>query len=198
MFGTINLKDIWLIPNLITISRIALLPLLIYFLSLGENGYWESIITLFVMALSDILDGNLARRLNQVSDLGKMLDPVADKIDIFAVGIALVLYREFPLWLFIIFVTRDILFVTGGILLLKKKAVGQANVWGKLTMISLTLLVFCYLIEIKFFFISLFIINLFNLNFEISPVNITIIISLIFLTISVIMYAKLFLKLKSE
>lgn len=82
-------------PNLVTLARLFIIPLLVVFYFLP--GRWPAIITtaLFVIAaLSDVLDGYLARRLQQVSPLGAFLDPVADKL---VVGVALVLLVSDPL-----------------------------------------------------------------------------------------------------
>lgn len=82
-------------PNLVTLARLFSIPLLVVFYFLP--GRWAAIITtaVFVIAaLSDLLDGYLARRLQQVSSLGAFLDPVADKL---VVGVALVLLVSDPL-----------------------------------------------------------------------------------------------------
>ncbi len=82
-------------PNLVTLARLFSIPLLVVFYFLP--GRWAAIITTVVFviaALSDLLDGYLARRLQQVSPLGAFLDPVADKL---VVGVALVLLVSDPL-----------------------------------------------------------------------------------------------------
>ena len=67
--------------------------------------------------VSDLLDGYIARRLNQQSDLGKILDPIADKLVIGVVILALILSNpKFPLWAFAIVIIRDCLIVTGNII----------------------------------------------------------------------------------
>ncbi len=75
----------WTLPNMITLARICLTPV-IALLPFIE-GYWPKVIAFIIFliaAFSDILDGWLARRYNTVSDLGKLLDPIADKLLLFA------------------------------------------------------------------------------------------------------------------
>ncbi len=82
-------------PNIVTLTRLFIIPLLVVFYFVPDR--WAAIVTtsLFVIAaLSDVLDGYLARRLRQVSSLGAFLDPVADKL---VVGVALVLLVSDPL-----------------------------------------------------------------------------------------------------
>ena len=71
-------KGCWTIPNLLSLLRIIVIPFFAYFFIKG-NALW-AIIVLFLSGVSDFLDGKIARKFNQVSDLGKVLDPVADKL----------------------------------------------------------------------------------------------------------------------
>ncbi len=149
MFGSVKLKDLLLIPNLISLSRIILLPFAVYFLSLGDEGLWECVILISLIVLSDYLDGLLSRLLNQVSDLGKLLDPLADKITIVGFSLGLVLYRDFPLWFFVFLLLRDIILIGGGNWLYRTKGiVVMANLWGKATTVVLACLAFLYLFKV--------------------------------------------------
>ena len=77
-------------PNTITILRILATPIGVYFITFNETHYrlWAYLI-LFIVAVSDVYDGRLARATNQVTELGKLLDPIADKFLIGATSIAL-------------------------------------------------------------------------------------------------------------
>ena len=81
------------IPNLISVIRICLIPVIAV---LYYKGYiWWSVAMIAISGLSDAVDGKIARKFNQVSALGKILDPVADKLTIFALAIVLFLkFRE--------------------------------------------------------------------------------------------------------
>lgn len=126
------------VPNLLSVIRIILIPV---FAVLYIKGYiWWSVLILFVSGLSDFFDGKIARKFNQVSNLGKMLDPIADKLTIFA--IAIVLFIKFKgaqsesmqafAWVFLLFIAKDIVMLLGGALLI---ALGArpvpAEIYGK-------------------------------------------------------------------
>ena len=71
-------KGCWTVPNLLSVIRILLIPVFAVLFYDGE--YLWAVFVLFLSGLSDFLDGKIARRFNQVSALGKVLDPVADKL----------------------------------------------------------------------------------------------------------------------
>lgn len=137
-----NLKGIFdgclTIPNLMSVIRILLIPV---FAVLYLKGYiWWSVGVLAISGISDLLDGKIARRFNQVSALGKMLDPVADKLTVFA--LAIVLFLQFKsaesstmqafAWVFLLFIAKDIIMILGAALLI---ALGSrpvaAEIYGK-------------------------------------------------------------------
>lgn len=134
----------------ITLVRICMIPVLMFTLYMsGGNGgawMWTSLIVFVVASLTDYVDGQIARKCNQVSDFGKFLDPLADKLLTIAV---LTIYCEWgwlPAWALMIVLTREFA-VTG----LRLVAVGKGTViaaaWsGKIktasTMIGLSLLMF--------------------------------------------------------
>lgn len=79
------------IPNILTLARVALIPLLIALLFLGgETARWWAFFLFGVLAFTDYLDGYLARRLNQKTELGALIDPIADKVLVAALVVALV------------------------------------------------------------------------------------------------------------
>ncbi len=138
-----NLKEIFdgclTIPNLISVIRILLIPVIavLYY----NNYIWWTVFVIFVSGLSDAVDGKIARKFNQVSNLGKLLDPVADKFTIFALAIVLFLkFKEAQsesmqafAWVFLLFIAKDIIMILGSIILI---ALGTrpcaAEIWGKL------------------------------------------------------------------
>ena len=120
------------ISNLITISRLVLLPFIIYFLLTEQRVV--AFVIMFVSLLSDGLDGYLARKLNQESRLGRFLDPLCDKIFLAAVMITLLYIRAVPLWAVLVIVLRDFLILFGSFVLLRSKAVVEpSNMFGKIT-----------------------------------------------------------------
>ncbi len=95
------------IPNLLSFLRIALVPVFLWLL-LNEMFLW-AIFVLMVAGITDFLDGFLARKLNQMTKLGKVLDPVADRLYIFATLLALSVTGNIPWWLAALVIARDVL-----------------------------------------------------------------------------------------
>jgi len=96
-------------PNIITIFRILLVPIFILTFSTPSvvHSYWAALI--FVMAsISDWLDGYFARRWKQVTQYGKLLDPIADKLLILSALVMLVGYNRIPAWIAIVLIGRDV------------------------------------------------------------------------------------------
>ncbi len=124
------------VPNLLSFFRLATAPLVFLFFSLPPpEGRW---ITLGFLALSfstDFFDGFFARRLKQQSDLGRILDPLADKVVVLALMIAVVLFRPGPLSLLpflLVVLGRDMLILAGGYYVRRTRGVVlESNIWGK-------------------------------------------------------------------
>ena len=102
------------LPNLITIARILVVPVFIWML--WQQRYGPALAIFLAASLSDGLDGYLARRLNQVSRLGAMLDSVADKIAILAALVVLTALERIPLWLAFAMIGRDLIILSGAAL----------------------------------------------------------------------------------
>lgn len=99
------------LPNLITIARIALVPVLI--LLLKDQEYAAALIVFVIAGISDALDGYLAKRLNVQSRLGAILDPVADKLLLVSAYVMLTFLGHIPFWLMLVVAFRDLLIVVG-------------------------------------------------------------------------------------
>jgi CDP-diacylglycerol--glycerol-3-phosphate 3-phosphatidyltransferase len=140
----ISARDFFYISNILSLVRIGLIPLIVF--SIIRHYYLMTLVTGGLAILSDMLDGYFARRLNQQSDLGKILDPVADKLVIGVVVLALILSNpKFPLWAFAIVITRDLLIVFGNIVLFRRKRiVTKSNRWGKGTSFVLSTALMLY------------------------------------------------------
>lgn len=98
------------IPNLLSFLRIAMVPLFLWLL-LGPRETWADLLALLILGLSaftDWLDGYLARRWNQISRVGQLLDPVADRLYIVATVIAFVLRDIIPWWFAAAIIVRDV------------------------------------------------------------------------------------------
>lgn len=111
----------------ITLLRIAFIPLFmaLMYLSGGESGLfmWISLAVFIIASLTDYVDGHIARKYNQVSDFGKFLDPLADKLLVIAAMVMFCQWGVFPAWALMIVLTREFA-VTG----LRLVAVGKGVV----------------------------------------------------------------------
>lgn len=129
------------LPNYITLARIIIVPLLVVVLLtpvaerwFGMSGYALAIVLFVVAALSDILDGQLARRRQQVSTLGKFLDPIADKLLISAALIVLVEKHLAPSWAVVVILGREFIITGLRSIAASDGIVIQAQSMGKLKM----------------------------------------------------------------
>lgn len=122
------------LPNWITFSRLLGIPFLLYGLYNPTNeAKWICLTIFLVAALTDWLDGYLARKLNQISDLGKFLDPLVDKLLVLAPLLVLIELGRIPAWgVFLIF-GREL--AIAGWRVNQTKITG-ANIWGKLKTVS--------------------------------------------------------------
>lgn len=103
------------LPNLITFARLLSVPVVVYLIM--QAAYLAAFIMFVIAGISDALDGYLAKHNNQRTQLGAILDPMADKILLVGVYITLGLQGSFPNWLVVLVVFRDLLII-GGILIL--------------------------------------------------------------------------------
>lgn len=121
-------------PNFITVARLLFVPVGAYtlFKNGGNDPTWQYIswVVFFILALSDIVDGNLARSRNAITEFGKFLDPVADKVMIGTAMISLSILNRLPWWITIVILVREI-GITIFRLAIIKRGVIAANKGGK-------------------------------------------------------------------
>ena len=132
------------LPNYLTFARIIIVPLLVVVLLtpvadrwFGISGYALAIVIFLVASFTDILDGHLARRRNQVSTLGKFLDPIADKLLVSAALIVLVEKGLAPSWAVVIILGRE--FIVTGLrsvaaaegIVIQAQSIGKVKMWAQ-------------------------------------------------------------------
>ena len=131
-------KGCWTIPNLLSVIRILLIPVFAYLFYNDEKIM--AVVVLAISGLTDTMDGQIARKFNQISALGKVIDPVADKLT--QITIAVMLFIDFktatnPIinalaWVFLVFLIKEGVMIVGGlIMLLLNIRPGAAEFWGK-------------------------------------------------------------------
>ena len=124
-------SDLFTVPNFITYFRFILIAPFVY--SFLDENYIMSAACIGASGLSDCCDGFFARRLNQVTPLGKILDPIADKLTLFAVAICIVIYMPSTLPLLTLLILKDVLMLLGGMDLVKRGITPPAAKWyGKI------------------------------------------------------------------
>lgn len=110
------------VPNLISLIRILLIPVVVVLLLNPGTEAAGLVLLAFTMA-TDWVDGYLARRTGQVSNLGKVLDPVADRLALAAALIALVIRGAVPLWAALLVLVRDVVVLVAGLILLTTRGI---------------------------------------------------------------------------
>ncbi len=131
------------LPNAITFSRLLVIPFLLYFLHHPSWVHdWISVVLFAVAASTDWLDGYLARQLNQVTDLGKFLDPLVDKLLVLAPLLALIELGKIPAWGVFLILTRELTIAGWRV---NKTQISGANIWGKLKTV-VQIVAICFLI----------------------------------------------------
>jgi len=103
------------VPNILSFIRLLLVPVFLVLIIAGRDGL--ALLVLVVSSVSDYLDGVIARRFRQITRLGQLLDPAADRAFIFAALVGLAVRGVIPWWLFAVIVTRDLMLVVLGIIL---------------------------------------------------------------------------------
>ena len=137
------------LPNKLTVLRVIMIPFFVFFLLLenGANPTWRylSAAIFIVASFTDLLDGKIARKYNLVTNFGKFMDPLADKLLVCSALICLIQLEQLPAWIVIIIISRE--FIISGFRLVASDngVVIAASYWGKFKtvfqMISVILLI---------------------------------------------------------
>ncbi len=145
-----NYKEIYTKSNIISLFRLFLsVPL--WFLLDGFNSPNIRYITFavcIIASFSDILDGYLARKYNEVTEFGKIIDPLADKIAVGVIIIKLYLLGQIPVYYFLMIILRDIIIFLGGMFVAKK--IGRilpSNALGKITVINIGIVILLIILQ---------------------------------------------------
>ena len=128
----LNVTWRWNIPNTLSLVRILLIPVFLV-LYLTHRDWWAFGVLMF-SGLTDMLDGFIARHFNQITDCGKLLDPISDKLTQVAVLIALATRYKELLPLVVLCVAKEVCQAIGGVILLKRHSGVRGSCWfGKLS-----------------------------------------------------------------
>ena len=122
------------LPNKLTIFRVMLIPVFLVFLFLQDVipfGKWIALVVFIVASLTDLADGKIARKYNLVTDFGKFMDPLADKLLTCSAMIALIELGRIPAWIVIVIIAREFTISGFRLIAADNGRVIAASYWGK-------------------------------------------------------------------
>ena len=133
-------SNVWTIPNVLTMIRLLLVPVfvIVYFRTAAEPKY-AALAVFAAASLTDMLDGFLARKLNQITDFGKLFDPLVDKLMVLTALVCQALTGVFPWAAVIVVACKELFMVIGGLFLLSRDVVVYSNIFGKAAQVSFIL-----------------------------------------------------------
>lgn len=140
----VKIKDLCRhIPNALTILRFILIPFIIVYIV--KDKYLEAFIFLTLSGLTDVLDGTIARKFNFITNFGKLIDPLADKMTQVAILVTLALKDVIPMWILMIVFIKEFVMIAGASFLYGKELVVSSKWYGKLTTVLFYLAIVCSL-----------------------------------------------------
>ncbi len=122
------------LPNKLTVLRVIMIPFFVFFLLMpvfGENTKWVAVALFIIASLTDLLDGKIARKYNLVTDFGKFMDPLADKLLVCSAMICLVDLGRIPSWIVVIIIAREFIISGFRLIAVENGRVIAASYWGK-------------------------------------------------------------------
>ena len=175
-------KDLMTVPNALSFIRILLItPFVACFVT---GNYIAATAFLVASGLSDCFDGFIARRFHQESEMGKIIDPLADKLTLISVGVCLIFVEPFVLPLMIVMVIKDTLMLIGGTMIIKRGIVPPKSAWyGKLS----TVLFYVSVVVI----VSMAVFNYSNVILTVCLLSVTLMCMLVSLVLYTIKFFKL-------
>ena len=145
-------------PNKLTIARMIIVPFLVIFLLTGWGGEANRYIslTLFVVAsVTDWFDGYLARKNNLVTNFGKFMDPLADKLLVCSAMICMIDLKRLPAWFVIIIIAREFIISGFRLIAAENGIVNAANYWGKFKTASQMIMIILLILHFDGIFVIL-------------------------------------------
>ncbi|MFQ5683850.1 MAG: CDP-diacylglycerol--glycerol-3-phosphate 3-phosphatidyltransferase [Candidatus Binatia bacterium] len=159
----------WTLPNLLSLFRIAIIPVLVYLLTFPDRVSAFLAASLFLIAaFTDYLDGYLARRRGSVSNFGKIIDPLADKLMIVAALIMLAAINRpgepgVPAWLVVVIVARETVVTVIRGIALKEGVIMEAEELGKYKLILQAFAVFALIVHYRYLGIDFYVVGIYFL-----------------------------------
>ena len=170
------MKFIKYVPNILTGFRFAFIPFIIF--AILKEYYLTAFILFTVSSGTDVIDGYIARHFNAISDVGKLLDPLADKLTQISILLTLTLQNIIPSWIIAVIVFKEIILIIGASFLYGKDLVVSSKWYGKVTTVLI------YLAVVSSLFINIY--NLYHFDVYIYAI------AVIFAIISLLSYIRYF------
>lgn len=133
------------IPNILSYVRIILIPFIVWKYAVAETlgDYYEAAFIVLLSGLTDFLDGFIARRFNMITPIGKLMDPIADKLTQFALILALSFRFHFMFIMFVVFLVKENFMMLMNVLLFKRDQTLHGAIWcGKICTTALYIIMF--------------------------------------------------------
>ena len=127
------------LPNKLTTFRVILIPFFVFFLLapyFEGYGNYIALVIFIVASLTDFLDGKIARKYNLVTNFGKFMDPLADKLLVCSALICLIALDRIPAWIVIVIISREFIISGFRLIAAENGVVIAANYWGKFKTVS--------------------------------------------------------------
>ena len=129
------------VPNILTIIRFLLIPFIIYFLAI--NQYIVGVILFIISGITDVVDGAIARKFNFITDFGKLMDPLADKLTQISVLATLMIKELIPVWILAIVIAKETVMIAGASFLYGRDVVVSSKWFGKLATVLFFIAIVC-------------------------------------------------------
>ena len=144
------------LPNKLTLARVVMIPFFVFFMLndlAGDASKWIALAIFIVASLTDLLDGKIARKYNLITDFGKFMDPLADKLLVCAALICLVGNGSIPSWIVIIIISREFIISGFRLIAADNGRVIAASYWGKIKTVFQMIMIILMIADIDVLYI---------------------------------------------
>ena len=142
-------------PNKLTVARMILVPFLVVFMLTGWGGEanrWICLAIFVAASVTDWFDGHLARKYNLITNFGKFMDPLADKLLVCSAMICMIELDRLPAWVVIIIIGREFIISGFRLIAAENGVVIAANYWGKFKTVSQMIMIILLIVDFGGFF----------------------------------------------
>ena len=147
------------LPNKLTVLRVILVPFFVFFLLgadwIGSFSPYIALIIFIVASLTDMLDGKIARKYNLITNFGKFMDPLADKLLVCSAMICMIELNRLPAWFVIIIIGREFIISGFRLIAAENGIVIAANYWGKFKTVSQMIMIILLILHFGGIFVIL-------------------------------------------